>query len=192
MPIRKNTCMLNALVNVVRQTNRIKKAVMITEGEYPVLSVDYLRGTDDKDNLLFPENPKSYALVEDYDTLIIMSGANAGEVLRGRKGCLAGTLGKFECISNSIRSEYLYFLLKAKEPEIRNMAKGVGQKSINMKDLSSISVQIPSLEEQKKVVGALSAKIASIDKLLPMLGGKAKKTMQDYRQALIMDAVLGE
>lgn len=192
MPIRKKNTMLNALVNVVRQTNRIKKAVMLTEGEYPVLSVDFLRGADDTDNLLYPENPRDYALVEDSDTLIIMSGANAGEVLRGQKGCLAATLAKFECISNSIRPEYLYFLLKAKEPEIRNMAKGAGQKSINLKDLSSISVQIPSLEEQQKVVDALSAKIVSIDKLLPMLGGKAKKTMQDYRQALIMDAVLGE
>lgn len=192
MPMMKNTSMLNALVNVVRQTNRIKKAVMHTEGEYPVLSVDYLRDTDSSDGLLFPVNPKDYVLVEDYDTLIIMSGANAGEVLRGKKGCLSGTLAKLECISNSILHEYLYFLLKAKETEIRSMAKGVCQKSITLKDLSSISVKLPSLEEQQKVVDALSAKIASIDKLLPMLGGKARKTMQDYRQALIMDAVLGE
>lgn len=188
----KKASMLNALVNVVRQTNRIKKAVMLTEGEYPVLSVDFLRDADDTDNLLFPENPRDFTLVEDSDTLIIMSGANAGEILRGKKGCLAGTLAKFECISSSIRPDYLYFLLKTKEPEIRNMAKGVTLKSINLKDLSSISVQIPSLEEQQKVVATLSAKIASIDQLMPMLGGKAKKTMQDYRQALIMDAVLGK
>lgn len=190
--MHKETCMLNALVTISRSRKQKKDEKMFSEGEYPILYVDNLRNVDNNDNLLYPENPYSYTLVSEEDTLIIMSGGNAGEVIKGRKGCLSANLAKINVISDSILPSYLYYMLKAKETEFRSMAKGAERKCMSTRDIYSLSVNIPSISEQQRIVDTLSAKMASIDKLLPMLGGKAKKTIQDYRQALIIDAVRGE
>lgn len=180
-----DTCLLGTVAGVRRTKN---PASVEVGGTYPILTPNYLRGF-----ILQPEQFTSEiegeTLVEDGDTLVLLKGDNAGEVFYGKKGYMSSTMAKLELGTNLFNREYFYYLIKSKEPELRNMAMGNVIKRIGMSDLRSLQLSIPSMVQQISVVRYLNSRIKALDELIPMLGSEARETMLNYRQALINEAI---
>jgi len=177
------------LGSVVRITRSRSPLVRIgKKSKYPVLSPDYLRG--------YISEPKEYVesvsdnqIVRDGDILIMLDGENAGEVLRGKPGILSSTMIKVENITPAFDNDYLYYMLKAKEPELRLKTRGDFIKHLSLSDLRSLRIVIPSMSFQITMARSLNPKIEAIDSLLPTIGGNARALLVEYRQALIQDAI---
>ena len=152
------------------------------------MSPDYLRGYVSEPSE-YVESVSNDQVVKDGDILIMMDGDNAGEVFRGKQGCLSRTMAKLEVNTSVFYQEYLYYLLKAKEPELKLRTRGDFIKHLSMSDLRSLQIVMPSITLQITTARALNPKIEAIDKLLPLLGGDARATLVEYRQALIQDAI---
>lgn len=121
--------------------------------------------------------------------MVLLDGDNAGEVFYGKKGYMSRTMAKVDLDTNLFNPEYFYYLIKSVEPELRNMAKGNAIKHLTISDLRSVQLTIPSLVEQITVVRYLNPRIKALNKLIPLLGGEARETLLNYRQALITEAI---
>lgn len=180
-----DTCLLGTVAGVRRVKN---PASVKVGGTYPILTPNYLRGFISQPEQ-FTSEIEGETLVEDGDTLVLLNGDNAGEVFYGKKGYMSSTMAKLELGTNLFNREYFYYLIKSKEPELRNMAMGNVIKRIGMSDLRSLQLSIPSMVQQISVVRYLNSRIKALDELIPMLGSEARETMLNYRQALINEAI---
>ena len=76
-------------------------------GDYPYLSVGYLRSEEDPIAFCSPEDGLP---AQEGDILLLWDGANAGEVLRGMKGAIGSTMRKLKLKHNS-DGHFLYAAL---------------------------------------------------------------------------------
>lgn len=179
--------MFNAVAKLIQRKVGLIELTKV-QNENPILSVSYLRDGFDP-NMKYAISTVNSVYVEDCDPIIIARGENAGEVFMGKRGLLGSTLYKVDVTNSIVNKEYLYYLLKNMEPKLCNLVVGVGMKNLRVKDIHSLQLNIPSMEKQLQVVEMLHNKVKSIDQLLPMLGGQAKETVMNYRQALIADVI---
>jgi type I restriction enzyme M protein len=188
--IPEETHPLRAVVGSVSQITRSRTPLdrIGRKSKYPILTPDYLRGYISEPNE-FVESLASDQIVAEGDVLILMDGENAGEVFYGKQGCMTKTLVKVELTTDAFDKDYFYYQLKAKEPELRQRARGEAIKHLTSSDLRSISLIVPSKTQQVSVVRYLKPKTKALDELIPMLGGKARETLISYRQALISEAI---
>lgn len=171
----------------VRRSAAGRDTITTLDNGMPIISVPYIReGYDPRQR--YVQNPGAFVHAEYNDIVIINYGENAGEVMLAKEGYLSQSFYKVE-ITGGVQREYLYMYLKANENAIRKKASGVAQKTLRKSDLMSFRITLPEMETQAKIVDKLKAKISAIDEIMPMLGGKAKETMINYRQALIADAI---
>lgn len=188
--IPEETHPLRAVVGSVSQITRSRTPLdrIGRKSKYPILTPDYLRGYISEPNE-FVESLASDQIVAEGDILILMDGENAGEVFRGKQGCLPKTMVKVEQTTDAFDMDYFFYQLKAKEPELRLKARGEAIKHLTVSDLRSIQLSIPPMVQQISVVRYLNPRIKALDKLIPLLGGEARETMLNYRQALISEAI---
>jgi type I restriction enzyme M protein len=180
-----DTCLLGTVARFRRTRNQ---ASIKANGNYPILTPNYLRGYISQPEE-FTDEIEGETLVNEGDTLVLLDGDNAGEVFYGKKGYMSRTMAKVDLDTNLFNPEYFYYLIKSVEPELRNMAKGNAIKHLTISDLRSVQLTIPSLVEQITVVRYLNPRIKALNKLIPLLGGEARETLLNYRQALITEAI---
>ena len=123
-------------------------------GEYlPYLSVEYLRGEKTET----PYFPESWGIpVSEDDILIIWDGAaNAGEILKGKKGLLSSTVGLLEP-NNEINKMYLFFFLKFFENELKTLRSGTDDRHVDKQALLDFLITYPPPEEQTRIATVLS------------------------------------
>ena len=162
------------------------------EGGLPLLSVSYLRDKNAQSgvHVMNPSNRDKKA-VADSDVLLINTGANTGEVFKGISGIASPTLTIARAHQDVVLPEFLYYLMKGNEKKLRNFAKGVSVKSIDLKTLSNAKFPLPSIEEQRQIVDKLDITVKKIDKIIDLLGG-TDNVLTQYRQALIENVIQGK
>jgi len=110
------------------------------------------------------------------DVLLAWDGANAGTVGIGLKGFVGSTIVKV--ISRGpLNSHFLYLLFTFYQTKIRLAARGAAIPHLNKTFIEHISVSIPPLEIQKKIVERLDA-IQEVQKLNSRLIEKANELFQ--------------
>lgn len=112
-----------------------------------------------------------------------------GKVARGGEEIISKNAFCLKANEHKVLPDYLYYLIKSKEEEIADMAKGSTLPSISASDLKALKIDLPSLYEQSKIVDQLKERIDAVQELLPMLGGKAKETVEKYAAALIKETL---
>lgn len=162
------------------------------EGDLPLINVQYLREKNAQSGV-HVINPliRDKKVVTDSDVLLITTGANAGEVFKGISGIASSTLTIVRANQDVVLPEYLYYLMKGNEKDLRNLAKGLSVKSIDLKTLSNAKFQLPSLAEQTQIVAQLDKAVGKIDKIIDLLGGTGN-VLSQYRQALIENVIQGK
>lgn len=176
---------LRSATEVVFGINR--PPVLAKEG-LPILSVPYLRNPSGDEK--YEVTPKTRCATEN-DVLVIVKGANTGEVFKGMNGILSPSMAAIKCTDESvITPRYMYYLLKGYEKPLMSMAKGVSIKSIDAKMIPDFKCLVPPTEEQIQISDYLDTVVGKIDKVIETLHSESS-TFSTLRQALIENIVQG-
>ena len=161
--------------------------VLAKEG-LPILSVPYLRNPSGDEK--YEVTPKTRCATEN-DILVIVKGANTGEVFRGLNGILSPSLAAIKCTDERvITPRYMYYLLKGYEKSLMSMAKGTTIKSIDAKMIPDFKCLVPPIKEQIQISEYLDTIVGKIDIVIEALNGDGG-TFSKLRQALIENIVRG-
>lgn len=155
----------------------------------PVLSVPYLRNPSNEEQH-YSITPQTKCATHQ-DVLIIVKGANTGEIFKGIEGILPPSLASIRCANEDIVvPQYLYYLLKGYEKALMSQAKGSTIKSLVSKTILDLKCWIPTIDEQLRLVSYLDKVIGKIDSVAEVLGN-AGNVFSEYRQTLIENVVHG-
>ena len=176
---------LRSAVEVIFGINR---PPVLSEDGLPILSVPYLRNPSGNER--YEVTPNTRWATGD-DVLVIVKGANTGEVFKGVDGILTPSLAAIKCTDERvITPHYMYYLLKGYEKSLMSMAKGATIKSIDAKMIPNFKCLIPPVEEQIQISEYLDTIINKIDKVIETLQSEGG-TFSKLRQALIENVVRG-
>ena len=180
-----NEIPLRSATEVVFGINR--PPVLAMEG-LPILSVPYLRNPSGDEK--YEVTPKTRCATEN-DVIVIVKGANTGEIFRGVNGILSPSLAAIKCTDERvITPRYMYYLLKGYEKSLMSMAKGTTIKSIDAKMIPDFKCLVPPIEEQIQISEYLDTIVGKIDIVIEALNGDGG-TFSKLRQALIENIVRG-
>lgn len=177
---------LHYLVNVVLGS---AKPTEVDKNGLPLLSVPYMRGKTE-DNELYTVTSKSRCATSD-DALIVVKGANSGEVFKGVNGIISSSFAAVKCENEAlIAPQYLYYLIKGYEKKLMSLATGATIKSLDVNSIRSLNCVIPPKEEQIKIASYLDVVIGKIDNVIKSIHC-SDSIFSQYRQTLIENAVRG-
>ena len=128
---------------------------------------------------------------EKADVLIARYGASVGRILTGMAGAYNVAIAKV-VIPEQIDKRYMYYLLNSslfQEP-ITSFQRSA-QNGFNKTDLSTISLPIAPLNEQKRIVKKLDAIFEKINQNKARLE-RIPQLLKDFRQQVLQAAVTGE
>lgn len=162
------------------------------DGNLPLLNVRYLRGEDDIVEYTVPSEKS--VVVEDDDYIIIKSGANAGEVLKGKKGVLGNTLFRMRFSaqnSSNVNESFAKHVLWVMSGHFKtfNISMSIG--SVKARDINSAVAFLPSVDEQKRIVEFLEPICKHVNRIEEALGVKIPK-LEKFRDRLIFEATTGK
>jgi type I restriction enzyme S subunit len=157
-------------------------------GAQPYLTMEYLRrhkGT-----------AKVYCALSDGlvtaaagDVLLLWDGANAGEFFIAKDGVVSSTASLLSTDEHDRR--YLYFMLKQCEPWLRALSTGMGIPHVDGRILKQMQICLPPHAEQAAIVRFLDWADRRIRRFI-RAKQKLIKLLEEYRQALIHQAVTGK
>ena len=152
--------------------NRVTKSDLNEDGQYPVISggVSPL-GYIDK----FNREP---------GTITIAQYGTAGYVDLQRKKFWANDVCYSIYPSKVILNMYLYYFLKNKQREIYSLRTNAVPAHLPQKELLGVQIPIPSLTEQKRIVGVLDTFTSSIMNLKNQIAER-RKQYEYYRDQLL-------
>ena len=147
---------LGALVNIQKGKKPLLLGDNTTTGQ-PYLTADVLRGSAPSQFVLQSALATCVQL-QGNETILLWDGAGAGDVFRSTTGVLASTMAKLAIKPTSLISEdYLYLVVMNASPEIKSSCRGTTVPHVSPGALSAISLTLPPLSEQKRIVGIFSA-----------------------------------
>lgn len=121
----------------------------------PDLKNKYIYDTERKITKLGLKN--SSAKLLPVNSVIFSSRATIGEVAIAKVETSTNQGSKnFICNADKLYYEFLYYLLKSKVEEIKNLASGATYKEINKTVFLGVQVIIPDLHTQKHIAGTLA------------------------------------
>lgn len=157
-------------------------------GALPYLSMEVLRGNEP----LEFSNEEDLINVDQGDIGILWDGSNAGEIiLINRKGILSSTMSVLHSIDNSLNKNFIYYLLKSYEQNIKFNTTGMGIPHVNGNYLKEIKIIIPPIKEQININKFLDIKVNKIEKITSMLKNKNLK-LRSYCESLISSLTTGK
>lgn len=176
---------LRAATDVVYGINR---PPVIAENGLPILSVPYLRNPSGDERY---EVTSKTRCASEKDVLVIVKGANTGEVFKGMDGILTLSLAAIKCTNEEvIIPQFLYYLIKGNEKSLTSIAKGSTIKSIDAKMIPDFKCLVPPVAEQKRLSTYLDSVIGKIDDVIETLGSN-ESVFTTFRQALIENVIHG-
>ncbi|WP_397596858.1 restriction endonuclease subunit S [Silanimonas sp.] len=123
------------------------------------------------------------------DVLICVVGATAGKLNLGIDCSIGRSVAAIRP-SSAIDQRALYFQLLPRFETMRAAASGSAQGVISQTDLSKLSIDLPPINEQKRIVAKLEELLSDLDAGVAELKA-AQQKLQRYRQSLLKAAVEG-
>lgn len=161
----------------------------------------YLRITDIDDNGNYsPEKEVSVSakdwkdfVLEEGDIVFARTGNTTGKsyLYQERDGVLvyAGFLIKFKPISNKLNANYLKFFTQTRLywNWVKTMSVRSGQPGINSKEYSKLKLELPSIEEQEKMISFFKSKEKEIETYQTYV-----KELKTQKRGLMQQLLTGE
>ena len=91
----------------------------------------------------------------------------------------------------SLRPEYLLYVLRAMEQEFRRLTMGSTHQTIYMPDVGTFMTPVPPVVEQDQIVASIRREKADIEALIRKVV-EAVEHIKEYRAALVSAAVTGK
>ncbi|MCS4301205.1 restriction endonuclease subunit S [Chryseobacterium sp. BIGb0232] len=123
------------------------------------------------------------------DIVIVWDGSRSGLILKSKKGAIGSTLGALN--PYIYKSEYLYYFLLSQYEIINSKARGVGIPHVDPTYLWGLSLPLPPLPEQERIVAKLDALFAQHEAMKKALE-RIPQLLKDFRQQVLTHAVTGK
>lgn len=171
---------------ITLQKGKVPKEFSNKENNLPYLSMEYLRGKLTIPSYVLPQ--ENLIEVENDELLILWDGANAGEVMKSKKGVLSSTMAVIRINENYFDERFFFHFLKWLEKELKTFANGTTIPHLDSSVLIDNHYCIPLFEEQTAIARFLDYKLAKINRFIQ----KKKqliKLLNEQKAAIINQAV---
>lgn len=171
---------------ITLQKGKVPKEFSNKENNLPYLSMEYLRGKLTIPSYVLPQ--ENLIEVENDELLILWDGANAGEVMKSKKGVLSSTMAVIRINENYFDERFFFHFLKWLEKELKTFANGTTIPHLDSSVLIDNHYCIPLFEEQSAIARFLDYKLAKINRFIQ----KKKqliKLLNEQKAAIINQAV---
>ena len=156
----------------------------------PYLTMDYLRGRDDK-TILYPEDSEGLYHIKANEIIVLWDGANAGEFILSKNGYLGSTMAHIEVNNKVYNNEYFYYLMKSLESTSKYFASGTTIPHFDPQILFGRYYPSPSLAEQRSIASYLDAECSKIDRAASIVE-KQIDAYKRLKRSLINEVVTGK
>lgn len=186
---------LNEVAEVARgkSKHRPRNDNTLFDGEYPFIQTGDVRNAKKyitTFSATYNERGLQQSKLWPKDTICLTIAANIGDVaILGMDACFPDSVVGIS--SSELETDYLYYFLTTLQQQLDSKANAAAQKNINLRILSEIKIQVPTLDEQKNIVriikeiDQLSVKIkADISEKITML--------QKLKTSILASAFKGE
>lgn len=129
-----------------------KETELKSNGSRRYIQIEDLRHND---NLKYCIPNKKSVYVKTDDLIIAWDGANAGTIGVGLQGVIGSTLARLELKNKNVNPYYVARFLQSKFQFLRHNCTGSTIPHISKSVLESLSIPLPPLETQKKMVEVL-------------------------------------
>lgn len=150
-----------------------------TEGVFPYLSPDYLRGKCPPEQ--YAECVGNAVFVKDGEVIVLWDGSNAGEILISRNGILASTMTLLEINEQELDKKYFGYTFQNLEYILRAKTAGSGIPHADKGIINSLEFYKPNKSEQIVIANILSKvdeAIASVQNSIATAERLKKSLMQ--------------
>jgi type I restriction enzyme S subunit len=137
------------------------------------------------------------SLVEPDDLLVTITGANVGKVAVVPEGIqeayVSQSVGLLK-LKDKRLAKFFHYYLQAEEAgrgQLNRMVYGVGRPVLSLQNLREIPIQLPPLDEQRRIVAKIEELFTKLDVGVEALR-TARAQLRRYRQAVLKAAVTGE
>lgn len=128
----------------------------------PYLTANYLR-TNTAD--YWVEDHAGAVFAEDGDCLILWDGAGAGDLFRAKRGVVSSTMAVVTKKNNDILREFLTLLISSKANYIKETCRGTTVPHVSPDAISNMSLRIPSVPTQRRIVNLIDSLDSYIEAL---------------------------
>jgi len=187
------------LGNIVKLQNGFAfKSKLFTNDGLPIVRIKNIKNEKVTLDDVVYFNPKDYSKnldtyqIKKNDLLIAMSGATTGKIgLYDRKeeSYLNQRVGLFRIENFDLRSYLFYFLSTQIE---KNLARSLGaaQPNLSTQQINDMSIPLPPLQEQKRIVAKLDSLFAKIDQAITL--HQQNMDEADALMGSVLNEVFGE
>lgn len=162
----------------------LDNGVKVHGEKLPLLDVKYLRGKKEAEYL------DSGVILNDGQYVILVDGENSGEVFRiYETGYMGSTFKCLTCYDDRLL-EYLLYIIKFNQKMFRENKKGSAIPHLDKKLFKELSVNLPPLAEQGRIVAKIEELFAGIDAGVENLKS-VKNQIALYRQSVLKSAFDG-
>lgn len=170
-------------------------------GEYFDGGVPWVNSGDVRDRAIASTGKTvSRVALSDYSVLQVYQPGSLVVAMYGATMGRVGLLGISACVNQaccvlietgSLRSEYVFYWIRAHRAEIMNLAIGGGQPNLSQEAIRGLQVPAPSLEEQDRIVRDLRVEEDRTEVIVSALNQRLA-LIAEKRRALITAAVTGQ
>jgi len=150
-----------------------------SENSLPYLKAEYMRSNS---NVKWCErDDPNIVKVNDSDLIMIWDGSYSGDVFTGFEGALASTMVRI-IPEEKLSANFLYYFLSTKFEFLRGTTSGTGVPHVSKGIYENLLIPLPSLVEQRAVVGVLGvvdSAIGLVDEVIAKTERLKKGLMQE-------------
>lgn len=169
------------------QKGKVPKVFSDDTSLFPYLAMDYLRGKAEV--IQYVEPNEELKLVENDEILILWDGANAGEILKSKKGYISSTMAVIEPDEKYFIKDFFYYFLKSHEKDLKQLSTGTTIPHLNQDYLFGSHFYTPPKDEQDSIVQYIKAQEEKIN-LFIQKKQRFIELLKEQRQSKIDEAVI--
>ncbi|MDZ8241997.1 MAG: restriction endonuclease subunit S [Nostoc sp. ChiQUE01a] len=182
-------------LNRGKSKHRPRDDAKLYGGKYPFIQTGDVRNSNSVIKTYtqtYSELGLTQSKLWDKDTLCITIAANIAETaLLGISACFPDSIVGFIADNRICSVHYIHYFIKSIKTKLDSYAPATAQKNINLNILRIVSVPLPPLSEQHRIVAKIEELFTQLDAGVELLK-KVKAKLKRYRQAVLKAAVEGE
>ncbi|MFB2920477.1 restriction endonuclease subunit S [Aerosakkonema funiforme] len=181
-------------LNRGKSKHRPRDDARLYGGKYPFIQTGDVRNSNSVIKT-YTQTYNEFGLAQsklwDKDTLCITIAANIAETaLLGIPACFPDSIVGFIAHNRICSVHYIHYFIKSIKTKLDSYAPATAQKNINLNILRIVSVPLPPLPEQYRIVAKIEELFTELDAGVELLK-KLKAKLKRYRQAVLKAAVEG-
>jgi type I restriction enzyme, S subunit len=189
-----NTDLSSLIVRIMGGGTPSKSNVVFFQGKIPFMTVKDMKERfplDTIDHITEEAVENSSTIVVPADTLIVATRMSLGKIVRPRFETAINQDLKALFFAEGIDKTFIEHWWRSRSKLIQNLGTGTTVKGIRLEDIHSLSIDIPPLNEQKRIADKLDRLLAKVDNCRERLD-RIPLLLKRFRQSVLAAAISGE